>query len=260
MLRKIGEALFGPQWQSELARQLSVADRTMRRWLSSDDLPDGVRGDLVVLCIKRRGEIDAIIAGLDGSLVSLIGHYAADDIVVRRAPHSVDKVQIYAPCGMIQAGAADMVGDRTVLEALWSRLPETDRQTLLLSVLHLPEWMTGYEPDDRGALDAVRLLPPGRYEGLRPLTVEEHNAIVDMLDVLRCEQQARSLILSEGAEIKEALFGAETAAPDEDDDRGPLESAALARLHAMEDRALRYSGWVCDLFWGVSRRCAGRAI
>lgn len=33
-LRAAGEALHGPRWQSALARELGVADRTVRRWLA----------------------------------------------------------------------------------------------------------------------------------------------------------------------------------------------------------------------------------
>ena len=35
-LRAIGEALFGPHWQSKLARELPANPRTVRRWLSGD--------------------------------------------------------------------------------------------------------------------------------------------------------------------------------------------------------------------------------
>lgn len=42
LLRDVGEALYGPRWQSDLARDLHVADRTMRRWLAgADDMPPG---------------------------------------------------------------------------------------------------------------------------------------------------------------------------------------------------------------------------
>lgn len=33
-LRSIGESLYGPRWQSELARTLPVNSRTVRRWLA----------------------------------------------------------------------------------------------------------------------------------------------------------------------------------------------------------------------------------
>lgn len=32
LLREAGEVLYGPRWQSELARALGVTDRTVRRW------------------------------------------------------------------------------------------------------------------------------------------------------------------------------------------------------------------------------------
>ncbi len=32
LLREAGEALFGPRWQSEMARALDISNRTMRRW------------------------------------------------------------------------------------------------------------------------------------------------------------------------------------------------------------------------------------
>lgn len=38
-LQKIGEALYGPRWQSELARDLDVNDRTVRRWASGESVP-----------------------------------------------------------------------------------------------------------------------------------------------------------------------------------------------------------------------------
>jgi hypothetical protein len=36
LLREAGEALYGPLWQSELARALGVADRTVRRWIAGE--------------------------------------------------------------------------------------------------------------------------------------------------------------------------------------------------------------------------------
>jgi hypothetical protein len=47
LLRSIGEKLFGSQWQSELSGNLSVNERSLRRWLSGqDEIPSGVWGDL----------------------------------------------------------------------------------------------------------------------------------------------------------------------------------------------------------------------
>lgn len=35
-LRTLAESLYGPRWQTKLARALPVNDRTVRRWLSGD--------------------------------------------------------------------------------------------------------------------------------------------------------------------------------------------------------------------------------
>lgn len=55
LLVKSGEALYGPRFQSELARDLGVADRTMRRWIAGDTaIPAGVYADLRRLIKERR--------------------------------------------------------------------------------------------------------------------------------------------------------------------------------------------------------------
>ncbi|MBB4428393.1 hypothetical protein GGD66_006980 [Bradyrhizobium sp. CIR48] len=47
MLRQIGEALYGQSWQTDLAGQISVSDRSMRRWASGQDaIPLGVWRDI----------------------------------------------------------------------------------------------------------------------------------------------------------------------------------------------------------------------
>ena len=61
LLRDSGEALYGPRWQSDLARDLNVSDRTMRRWATgADDLPFGVTLDLLCLCRERTQVLDAL--------------------------------------------------------------------------------------------------------------------------------------------------------------------------------------------------------
>lgn len=58
LLRSTGEALYGPRWQSELARALCISDRTVRRWLAGTvPIPPGLTRDLEVLCNKRIREI-----------------------------------------------------------------------------------------------------------------------------------------------------------------------------------------------------------
>jgi ribosome-binding protein aMBF1 (putative translation factor) len=47
LLREAGEALYGARWQSELARELNVSDRTMRRWAAGEfSIPEAVSAEL----------------------------------------------------------------------------------------------------------------------------------------------------------------------------------------------------------------------
>ncbi len=50
-------ALFGAQWQTPLAEALGVADRTVRRWVAGQAIPEGVRDDLRALVKARRGDL-----------------------------------------------------------------------------------------------------------------------------------------------------------------------------------------------------------
>lgn len=55
LLREAGAALYGPRWQSDIARDLGVSDRTVRRWdAGQNDVPEGVWDELRAL-LKARG-------------------------------------------------------------------------------------------------------------------------------------------------------------------------------------------------------------
>lgn len=61
LLREAGEALYGPRWQSDLARDLGVADRTVRRWhAGSHDISDGAWADLRALLTQRRAALGEV--------------------------------------------------------------------------------------------------------------------------------------------------------------------------------------------------------
>lgn len=61
ILLECGEALYGPRWQSELARDLGVADRTVRRWVAgATQVPTGVYVDLLRLVTERAAALDAL--------------------------------------------------------------------------------------------------------------------------------------------------------------------------------------------------------
>lgn len=62
LLRTAGEALYGPRWQRDLARDLDMDDRTMRRWATGErPIPARVSGELVGL-LRRRGDICTALA------------------------------------------------------------------------------------------------------------------------------------------------------------------------------------------------------
>lgn len=55
LLREAGEALYGPRWQSDLARDLGKSDRTVRRWdAETHEVPAGEWPKIRAL-LKARG-------------------------------------------------------------------------------------------------------------------------------------------------------------------------------------------------------------
>lgn len=65
LLAECGEALYGPRWQCELARDLGVADRTVRRWVAgATQVPTGVYVDLLRLVTERAEVLDALATRL----------------------------------------------------------------------------------------------------------------------------------------------------------------------------------------------------
>jgi len=61
LLVECGEALYGPRWQAELARDLGVADRTVRRWVAgTSEVPAGLYVDLLRLTQERAAALDAL--------------------------------------------------------------------------------------------------------------------------------------------------------------------------------------------------------
>lgn len=61
LLAECGEALYGTRWQSDLARDLGVADRTVRRWVAgATQVPTGVYVDLLRLVTERAETLDAL--------------------------------------------------------------------------------------------------------------------------------------------------------------------------------------------------------
>ena len=60
-LAKLGRALYGDRWQTALAVKLSVADRTMRRWLSGESpIPSSINEEIQKMLALNLAEIDSL--------------------------------------------------------------------------------------------------------------------------------------------------------------------------------------------------------
>lgn len=65
ILVEAGEALYGPRWQTDLARDLGVSDRTVRRWAAgTQEMPQGAYTDLLRLTQERAGLLDSLAGRL----------------------------------------------------------------------------------------------------------------------------------------------------------------------------------------------------
>ena len=54
LLQDAGEALYGPQWQSQLARDLQMSDRHIRRMAAGDaKVTSGIAMDLWRIALER---------------------------------------------------------------------------------------------------------------------------------------------------------------------------------------------------------------
>lgn len=53
LLQDAGSLLFGERWQSELGRALDVSDRSVRRWIADDSVPDEYAPKIGRLIDKR---------------------------------------------------------------------------------------------------------------------------------------------------------------------------------------------------------------
>lgn len=73
-LSRIGQALYGSRWQSELARALGVSDRTMRRWVvGQNPIPDGVTKELESLRQEHIRQLQDLESELMGEAARTVG-------------------------------------------------------------------------------------------------------------------------------------------------------------------------------------------
>ena len=52
-----GTLLFGQRWQGQMAEAIGVDERTIRKWLSSERIPEYVAHDIKALLVQREQEI-----------------------------------------------------------------------------------------------------------------------------------------------------------------------------------------------------------
>jgi len=65
LLARVGQALYGDRWQSDLARALSVGDRRVREWAACDrSIPEGIWDDLARLLRDRSKQCSALVGEL----------------------------------------------------------------------------------------------------------------------------------------------------------------------------------------------------
>jgi predicted transcriptional regulator len=64
LLAEVGLALYGPQWQSALARDLGVSDRTIRRWAAGQEHPPTVYDEMLKLVSGRYRVLRALASTL----------------------------------------------------------------------------------------------------------------------------------------------------------------------------------------------------
>lgn len=65
-LEKVGQALYGQRWQTDIARDLELTDaRRVRQWMAGErPIPAGVWTDLAALAMRRRMLLDEILHDL----------------------------------------------------------------------------------------------------------------------------------------------------------------------------------------------------
>ena len=61
MLKTVGVSLYGERWQSDIAKDLGVSDRTVRRWISEPGkMPKSVYVDLSMILKNRIYKIKSV--------------------------------------------------------------------------------------------------------------------------------------------------------------------------------------------------------
>lgn len=68
LLFEIGEALYGENWKTQVAGELSIDDRSLRRWIQTGEVPPGVWRELRTLLARRKAAISRLHSHLAGKV------------------------------------------------------------------------------------------------------------------------------------------------------------------------------------------------
>lgn len=90
LLRTTGEALYGPQWQSAIARDLDVSDRTVRRWVRGDAIPSYVAAELEHIARERVHALVDLVSHL--SQQSIPGFVHKGSAMVKTDSATIDQL------------------------------------------------------------------------------------------------------------------------------------------------------------------------
>jgi hypothetical protein len=98
LLARIGEVLYGPRWQTDLARALGVADRTVRRWSASPaDVPTGAWFDLFGQLENRCTDTSRMKDRLEG-LLGIGGPLTLQSIPNAKPKYETDGIHFAMRC------------------------------------------------------------------------------------------------------------------------------------------------------------------
>jgi len=89
LLRDAGEALYGPRWQTELARDLQTSEHVIGQWVSgADDVPRKIELALLRLCMERANAIDGILRRLKHVATPIGVRLDADEFLAQLRRHT----------------------------------------------------------------------------------------------------------------------------------------------------------------------------
>lgn len=63
-LPRVGQALWGTRWQTDMAEALGVSDRTVRRWVAGERVPQGVWVDMIGIMDTRAAALNDLASTL----------------------------------------------------------------------------------------------------------------------------------------------------------------------------------------------------